>query len=78
MHHGWRILKVNCLECLQKFEINLAQVDDMVKGEDDAAVLRDQASMLRHNAMVQMLTERSVLADIQSKRSDRMLVATTL
>ena len=63
---------------LQKFKINLAQVDDIVKGEDDAAVLRDQASMLRHNAVVQMLTERSVLADMQLNRSDRISVATTL
>ena len=54
--------------------MHLAQVDDLVKGEDDAAVLRNRASMLRHNAMVQMLAERSVLADIQSKRSDRISV----
>ena len=82
MHHGLHILMVKVSRMLalylQKFKINLAQVDDMVKGEDDAAVLRDQASMLRHNAMVQMLTERSVLADIQSKRSDRISVAATL
>ena len=47
------------------------QVDDLVS--QDAAMLRSRAEILRYNAMVQMLVERTVLADIQSNQSDRSL-----
>jgi hypothetical protein len=47
------------------------QVDDLVS--QDAAMLRSRAEILRYNAMVQMLVERTVLADLQSNQSDRSL-----
>ena len=39
---------------------------------EEPSLLRSRRKMIRHNAMVQMLMERTVLADIQSTRSDRV------
>lgn len=50
-----------------------AEVDLLVGQPQEAALLRSRGEIMRHNAMVQMLTERSVLADIQLDRSDRPL-----
>lgn len=47
-------------------------VDDLVS--QDAAMLRSRAEILRYNAMVQMLVERTVLADLQSNQSDRIMM----
>ena len=39
---------------------------------EEPSLLRSRRKMIRHNAMVQMLMERTVLADIESTRSDRV------
>ena len=38
---------------------------------EEPSLLRSRRKMIQHNAMVQMLMERTVLTDIQSTRSDR-------
>ena len=45
---------------------------------EEAAALRSRVEMLRHDAMVRMLTERSILTEIQADRSDRVLDLTEL
>lgn len=54
-----------------------AQADFLVQPEE-AAALRSRVEMLRHDAMVRMLTERSILTEIQADRSDRVLDLTEL
>ena len=50
------------------------EVDDLVTASDAKealALTRRRAEMLRHHAMVQMLTERSILMEIEAEKSDR-------
>ena len=39
---------------------------------EEPSLLRSRRKIIQHNAMVQMLMERTVLADIQTARSDRV------
>ena len=52
------------------------QVDDLVTEADAKeapAMSRQRAETLRRHAMVQMLTERSILMEIEADKSDRSL-----
>lgn len=50
-------------------------MDLLVPQPDEAGVLRKQGEIIRHKTLVQMLTEQSILADIEQNRSDRRLDA---
>ncbi|CAK9016522.1 LRR receptor-like serine/threonine-protein kinase FLS2, partial [Durusdinium trenchii] len=47
---------------------------DFLVQPEEAAALRSRVEMLRHDAMVRMLTERSILTEIQADRSDRVML----
>lgn len=77
---------VNLQKDLSAVTVNIAQ-DAEVLGEldtglsadflvqpEEAAALRSRVEMLRHDAMVRMLTERSILTEIQADRSDRVML----
>eukprot|EP00438_Fugacium_kawagutii_P007172 Skav209291 [mRNA] locus=scaffold251:152526:154463:+ [translate_table: standard] len=55
--------------------VKAKNVEFLVPQAEKAGILRKQGKIIRHKTLVQMLTEQSILADIEQNRSDRHLDA---